>query len=100
MLDTAVKRHLELGNLLKHAEDSLMVCSLNFRRQAGVCARLAEDRHLAERRDDRHLAERLKTMASDLLAKAESLEELPANVPSFRTRAQSTRVLRGLRDST
>jgi hypothetical protein len=28
MLDTAVKRHLELGNLLKHAEDSLMVCSL------------------------------------------------------------------------
>jgi hypothetical protein len=41
MLDTAVERHLELGNLLKHAEDSLMVCSLNFRRS--VCARLAED---------------------------------------------------------
>jgi hypothetical protein len=87
MLDTAVKRHLELGNLLKHAEDSLMVCSLNFRRQAGVCARLAEDcrdRHLAERRDDRHLAERLKTMPSDdLLAKAESLEELPGERAKF-----------------
>jgi hypothetical protein len=47
-----------------------MVCSLNFRRQARVCARLAEDC------DDRHLAERLKTMASDLLAKADGLEEL------------------------
>jgi hypothetical protein len=63
-----------------------MVCSLNFRRQAGVCARLAEDchdRHLAERRNDRHLAERLKTMASDLLAKAESLEEFPGERAKF-----------------
>jgi hypothetical protein len=49
MLDTAVERHLELGNLLKHAEDSLMVC-ISAAKQA--CARLAEDCH------DRHLAER------------------------------------------
>ena len=54
-----------------------MVCSLNFRRQAGVCARLAEDC------EDRHLAERLKAMASDLLAKAEILEELPGERAKF-----------------
>jgi hypothetical protein len=49
-----------------------MVCSLNFRRQARVCMRLAEDC------DDRRLAERLEAMASDLLAKADGLEELPS----------------------
>jgi hypothetical protein len=54
-----------------------MVCSLSFRRQAHVCLRLAEDC------DDRHLAERLKTMASDLLAKAEILEELPGERAKF-----------------
>ena len=48
-----------------------MVCSLSFRRQARVCACLAEEC------DDQHLAERLKAMASDLLAEAEILEELP-----------------------
>jgi hypothetical protein len=44
---------------------------MDFRRQARVCARLAEEC------DDRRLAERLKTMASDLLAKAGDIEELP-----------------------
>jgi hypothetical protein len=47
-----------------------MVCSLSFRHQARVCACLAEEC------DDQHLAERLKAMASDLLAKADGLEEL------------------------
>jgi hypothetical protein len=54
-----------------------MVCSLSFRRQARVCARLAEEF------DDQHLAERLKKMASDLLAKADSLEELPSERARF-----------------
>ena len=39
-----------------------MLLPMDFRRQARVCARLAEEC------DDRCLAERLKTMASDLLA--------------------------------
>ncbi len=47
-----------------------MIYGLDFRRQARVCARLAEDC------DDRHLANRLKTMAADLVAKAEDFEEL------------------------
>ncbi len=42
-----------------------------LRRQAQVCARLAEEC------EDRHLAERLKLMASDLIAKADEVEELP-----------------------
>ena len=45
---------------------------MDFRRQARVCARLGEER------DDRRLAERLNTMASDLLAKAGDIEELPS----------------------
>jgi hypothetical protein len=49
-----------------------MVFGVDFRRQARVCARLAEDC------DDQHLAQRLKIMASGLLAKAEELEELPS----------------------
>ena len=49
-----------------------MVLAVDFRRQARVCARLAEDC------DDKRLAERLKTMASDLLAKADDFEELPS----------------------
>ena len=49
-----------------------MLLTVDFRRQARVCARLAEDC------DDKRLAERLKTMASDLLAKADDFEELPS----------------------
>ena len=48
-----------------------MLLAVDFRRQARVCARLAEDC------DDRRLAERLKATASDLLAKADDFEELP-----------------------
>ena len=49
-----------------------MLLAVDFRRQARVCARLAEDC------DDKRLAERLRTMASDLLAKADDFEELPS----------------------
>jgi hypothetical protein len=52
-----------------------MVLALDFRRQARVCARLAEDC------DDLRLAERLKRMAKDLLAKADDFEELPGDQP-------------------
>jgi hypothetical protein len=38
---------------------------------------------LAEECDNQHLAERLKAMASDLLAKAEILEELPGERAKF-----------------
>jgi hypothetical protein len=48
-----------------------MLLAADFRRQARLCARLAEDCN------DKRLAERLKTMASDLLAKAD-FEELPS----------------------
>jgi hypothetical protein len=48
-----------------------MLLAMDFRRQARVCARLAEDC------DDQRLAERLKNMALDLLAKADDFEELP-----------------------
>jgi hypothetical protein len=44
----------------------------DLRRQARVCARLAEDC------EDERLAERLKQMAADLAAKADDVEELPA----------------------
>ena len=43
----------------------MMILATDFRRQAQVCARLAEDC------DDRRLAERFKKMATDLLAKAD-----------------------------
>lgn len=49
-----------------------MLLPMDFRRQARVCSRLAEDC------DDRHLAERLEAMASDSLAKAGDIEELPS----------------------
>jgi hypothetical protein len=49
-----------------------MVLAMDFRRQAQVCARLAEDC------EDRRLAERLRKMASDLLAKADDFEGLPS----------------------
>jgi hypothetical protein len=42
---------------------------MDFRRQARVCARLAEEC------DDLRLAERLRRMASDLLEKADDFEE-------------------------
>jgi hypothetical protein len=46
-----------------------MLLAMDFRRQARVCARLAEEC------DDLRLAERLRRMASDLLAKADDFEE-------------------------
>ena len=46
-----------------------MLLAVDFRRQARVCARLAEEC------DDLRLAERLRRMASDLLAKADDFEE-------------------------
>ncbi len=48
-----------------------MVLAIDFRRQARVCARLAEEC------EDQHLAERLRLMAADLAAKADDIEELP-----------------------
>ena len=48
-----------------------MVLAMDFRRQAQVCARLAEDC------GDQRLAERFRKMATDLLAKADDFEELP-----------------------
>jgi hypothetical protein len=44
-----------------------------LRRQARVCARLAEEC------DDGHLAERFEIMALGLMAKADELEDLPAS---------------------
>ena len=49
-----------------------MLLAEDFRLQAHVCARLADDC------DDPRLAERLRAMASDLLAKAEDLNERQA----------------------
>jgi hypothetical protein len=48
------------------------VLALDFRRQAQVCSKLAEDCQ------DQRLAERFKKMATDLLAKADDFEELPS----------------------
>ena len=50
----------------------MMILATDFRRQAQVCARLAEDC------DDRRLAERFKKMATDLLAKADDFEQVPS----------------------
>ena len=50
-----------------------MLLAMDFRRQARVCARLAEEC------DDRRLAERLRRMASDLLAKADDFEAVPGH---------------------
>jgi len=49
-----------------------MLVALDFRCQARVCARLAEDC------EDPHLADRFRSMATDLLAKAEDFEDLRA----------------------
>ncbi len=51
--------------------ESTMIFAGHWRRQARVCARLAEDC------EDHHLAERLRLMAADLAAKADEVEELP-----------------------
>jgi hypothetical protein len=48
-----------------------MTFASEWRRQARVCARLAEDC------EDQHLAERLRLMAANLAAKADEVEELP-----------------------
>jgi hypothetical protein len=48
-----------------------MIFAADWRRQARVCARLAEDC------EDQYLAERLRLMAADLEAKANEVEELP-----------------------
>lgn len=48
-----------------------MLLAMDFRRQARVCARLAEEC------DDLRLAERLRRMASDLLEKADDFEDPP-----------------------
>jgi hypothetical protein len=50
-----------------------MLLAMDFRRQARVCARLAEEC------DDLRLADRLKKMASDLLAKADDFEAFPSS---------------------
>ena len=49
-----------------------MVLAIDLRRQARVCARLADEC------EDQHLANRLRLMAANLAAKADDAEELPA----------------------
>jgi hypothetical protein len=49
-----------------------MIFGADARRQAAVCARLAEEC------EDEHLAERFREMASNLLAKADEFEDLPS----------------------
>ncbi|HUI14601.1 MAG TPA: hypothetical protein VL048_14155 [Xanthobacteraceae bacterium] len=49
-----------------------MILEPDLRRQARVCARLAEEC------DDPYLAKRLKLMGEDLLAKADEIQELPS----------------------
>ncbi len=49
-----------------------MIFGADARRHAAVCSCLAEEC------EDKHLAERLRDMASNLLAKADELEELPS----------------------
>jgi len=61
----------------------MMILATDFRRQAQVCARLAE--HC----DDQRLAERFKKMATDLLAKADDFEELPTNELGTKNKTRS-----------
>jgi hypothetical protein len=49
-----------------------MTFAADWRRQAAVCARLAEDC------EDQHLAERLRLMAANLAAKADEVEDVPS----------------------
>ena len=51
--------------------ERIMIFAGDWRRQARVCARLAEEW------EDQHLAERLKLMADDLDAKADEVEDAP-----------------------
>jgi hypothetical protein len=62
---------LELCRLVRTHGEAFVVLAADLRRQAWVCARLADEC------EDRHLAERLKAMACDLIAKADDLDELP-----------------------
>jgi hypothetical protein len=48
-----------------------MIFAADWRRQARVCARLAEDC------EDQHWAERLRLMAADFAAKADEVEDVP-----------------------
>jgi hypothetical protein len=59
----------------------------DFRRQARVCARLADDC------DDPRLADRLRAMASDLLAKAEELKDAKPvrHLTTMRSLAETSR---------
>ena len=57
-----------------------MIFAADWRRQARVCARLAEDC------EDRHLAERLRFMSVDLAAKADEAEELPPSTEDASSR--------------
>lgn len=52
-----------------------MIFAGDWRRQARVCARLAEEC------EDQHLAGRLRLMAADLAAKADEVEEIPIERP-------------------
>jgi len=52
-----------------------MLFGAGLRRQARVCALLAEECN------DPYLADRLKMMATDLIAKADECEELPSERP-------------------
>ena len=52
--------------------EEFMIFAADWRRQARVCARLAEDC------EDQHLGERLRLMAADLDAKANEVEDVPA----------------------
>jgi len=61
-----------------------MVFDADLRRQAQVCARLAEDC------EDPYLAERLRLMAADLADKADELEELE-DLPGERRRSKAVR---------
>lgn len=53
-----------------------MIFAGDWRRQAQVCARLAEDC------EDQRLAERLRMMAADLAAKADEVEDIAAEQPT------------------
>jgi hypothetical protein len=52
-----------------------MIFASDWRRQARVCVRLAEDC------EDRHLSERLRLMAVDLDAKADEVEDVSTEWP-------------------
>jgi hypothetical protein len=63
-----------------------MLLAQDFRRQAHVCAQLADDC------DDLRLAERLRAMASDLLAEAENLRKHATSAALRRRRPRASRL--------